>query len=89
AKSKAAKEKVPISHPPVIHMVKAATMTANDREGTSLQPSRSTLPSIKRVGFEKLGAHIRREIVHAVEENILVRFGNNDKGAFGSFKVAD
>ncbi|KAF6779761.1 hypothetical protein AHF37_00865 [Paragonimus kellicotti] len=76
-KAKAAKPKVPASHPPVIDMVKAAIMAAKDRK--------RYLPS----HHQKLGPHIRRGIVHAVEKNILVRVGNKGKGASGSFKVAD
>ncbi|OON19848.1 linker histone H1 and H5 family protein, partial [Opisthorchis viverrini] len=41
------------------------------------------------VDVKKLGPHIRRGIVHAVEKGVLVRVGNKGKGAYGSFKVAE
>ncbi|KER29965.1 hypothetical protein T265_03551 [Opisthorchis viverrini] len=46
-------------------------------------------PVIDMFDVEKLGPHIRRGIVHAVEKGILVRVGNKGKGASGSFKVAE
>ncbi|KAA3671367.1 uncharacterized protein DEA37_0003207 [Paragonimus westermani] len=88
-KAKAAKPKVPASHPPVIDMVKAAIMDAKDRKGTSLPTIEKYIAAAYKVDVEKLRPHIRRGIVHAVEENILVRVGNKGKGASGSFKVAD
>ncbi|KER22723.1 hypothetical protein T265_09242 [Opisthorchis viverrini] len=42
-----------------------------------------------KVDVKKLGPHIRRGIVHAVEKGVLVRVGNKGKGAYGSFKVAE
>ncbi|KAF7259206.1 hypothetical protein EG68_03635 [Paragonimus skrjabini miyazakii] len=88
-KTKAAKPKVPDSHPPVIDMVKAAIMAAKDRKGTSLPTIKKYIAANYKVDVEKLGPHIRRGIVHAVEKNILVRVENKGKGVSGNFKVAD
>ncbi|KAF5398945.1 Histone H1-gamma late [Paragonimus heterotremus] len=88
-KAKSAKPKVPASHPPVIDMLKAAITAAKDRKGTSLPTIKKYIAANYKVDVEKLGPHIRRGIVHAVEKNILVRVGNKGKGASGSFKVAD
>ncbi|OON17834.1 linker histone H1 and H5 family protein [Opisthorchis viverrini] len=88
-KPKSAKPKIPANHPPVIDMVKASINAAKDRKGTSLPTIKKFIAANYKVDVEKLGPHIRRGIVHAVEKGILVRVGNKGKGASGSFKVAE
>ncbi|KAA0197468.1 Histone deacetylase [Fasciolopsis buskii] len=88
-KPKTAKPKVPATHPPVIDMVKAAIIAAKDRKGTSLPTIKKFIAANYKVDVEKLGPHIRRGIVHAVEKGVLVRVGNKGKGASGSFKLGE
>ncbi|TPP59775.1 Histone deacetylase [Fasciola gigantica] len=88
-KPKTVKPKVPATHPPVIDMVKAAITAAKDRKGTSLPSIKKFIAANYKVDVEKLGPHIRRGIVHAVEKGVLVRVGNKGKGASGSFKLGE
>ncbi|CAH8463413.1 unnamed protein product [Dicrocoelium dendriticum] len=88
-KPKSSKPKVPATHPPVIDMIKAAITAAKDRKGTSLPTIKKYVSANYKVDVEKLGPHLRRGIVHAVDKGVLVRVGNKGKGASGSFKLAD
>ncbi|KAA3671336.1 uncharacterized protein DEA37_0003441, partial [Paragonimus westermani] len=65
-KTKAAKPKVPTTHPPVIDMVKAAIMAAKDRNGTFHPIITKYIATTYKVDVQKLGPHIRRGNVHAV-----------------------
>ncbi|KER33472.1 hypothetical protein T265_00589 [Opisthorchis viverrini] len=80
---KSAKPKIPANHPPVIDMVKASINAAKDRKNTSLPTIKKFIGANHKIDVEKLGPHIRRGIVHAVEKGVLVRVGNS----FISFSV--
>ncbi|TGZ69621.1 hypothetical protein CRM22_003632 [Opisthorchis felineus] len=88
-KPKSAKLKIPEKHPPVIDRAKASINAAKDRKGTSLPTIKKFIAANYKVDVEKLGPHIRRGIVHAVEKGILFCVHNKGKGASGSFKVAE
>ncbi|OON20826.1 linker histone H1 and H5 family protein, partial [Opisthorchis viverrini] len=70
---KSAKPKIPANHPPVIDMVKASINAAKDRKNTSLPTIKKFIGANHKIDVEKLGPHIRRGIVHAVEKGVLVR----------------
>ncbi|TGZ60971.1 hypothetical protein CRM22_008265 [Opisthorchis felineus] len=69
-------------------MVKASINAAKDRKGTSLSTIKKFIAANYKVDVEKIGPHIRRGVVHAVEKGVIVRNGNKGKGASGSFMVA-
>uniref|UniRef100_A0A183B453 H15 domain-containing protein n=1 Tax=Echinostoma caproni TaxID=27848 RepID=A0A183B453_9TREM len=79
-KPKTANPKAPVSHPPVIYIVE-------DRKGPSLPTIKKYIAVNYKVDVAKLGPHIRRGIVHAVENGVLVHVGNKAKGKSGRFKL--
>ncbi|KAF5402173.1 hypothetical protein PHET_04363 [Paragonimus heterotremus] len=54
-KAKAAKPKVPVSHPPVIDMVKTAITSAKDRKGISLPIIKKYIAANYKLDVGKLG----------------------------------
>ncbi|KER27586.1 hypothetical protein T265_05402 [Opisthorchis viverrini] len=73
----------------VIDMVEFSINAAKDRKGTPSPIFKKFTTANYEVDVERLGPHIRRGIVHAVERAVLVRVGNKGKGVSESFKFAE
>ncbi|VDM32495.1 unnamed protein product [Hydatigera taeniaeformis] len=86
---KAKKAKALTSHPPVLEMVKDALASSKDRKGTSLATIKKYVASHYKVDMKRIAPHLRRAIVHGVENGALVRVANKGTGASGSFKLAN
>ncbi|CDS37718.1 histone H1 gamma protein [Echinococcus multilocularis] len=86
---KAKKSKAPASHPPVLEMIKDAIACSKDRKGASLAVIKKHVTTHYKVDMTRIAPHLRRAIVHGVENGALVRVGNKGTGASGSFKLAN
>ncbi|VDK32844.1 unnamed protein product [Taenia asiatica] len=86
---KVKKAKVSASHPPVFEMIKNAIASSKDRKGTSLAVIKKYVASHYKVDMKRIAPHIRRTIVHGIDNGALVRVANKGTGASGSFKLAN
>lgn len=86
---KAKKVKVSASHPPIFEMIKDAIASSKDRKGTSLAVIKKYVASHYKVDIKRIAPHLRRAIVHGIDNGVLVRVANKGTGASGSFKLAN
>ncbi|VDP82126.1 unnamed protein product [Echinostoma caproni] len=69
--------------------MKTAITAAKDRKRTYLPTIKKYIVANCKVDVEKPGPNIRLGIVHAVQNDVLVRVGNKGNGASGSFKLSE
>ncbi|XP_053686044.1 histone H1-like [Sabethes cyaneus] len=74
-----------LDNPPIHDMIVEALETLKERKGVTLQAIKRYLEENYKVDSSKLSAHIRRALLHGVDDGHIIR--TRGHGAMGRFKV--